>query len=73
VIKTTFGQQATTVQYSIKIPGLQTVPGGKIPLAAVSSDWHLAAYSCNDQRQLPKVRLSLILALLIAGLSPSGS
>jgi hypothetical protein len=53
-IQTTFGQQATLIQYSIKIPGLQSVPGGRIPLPAANANWHVAAYSCNDQRQLPK-------------------
>lgn len=58
-IKTRLCKQATHIQYSIKIPGLEVVPSGKIPLAAAGANWHVAAYSCNDQRQLPKARRRL--------------
>ena len=57
-IKTKLLKAPTHIQYSIHIAGLEAVPSGKIPLAAAHENWHVAAYSCNDQRQLPQVRWS---------------
>jgi hypothetical protein len=54
-IRATLGHEATKIQYSIKVPGVNIVPSGAIPVAAAGAEWHVAAYSCNDQRQLPKV------------------
>ena len=56
-MRVTLQPQASVLQYSIKLGQLNGVPSGRVAIPAAGQAWHVAGYSCNDQRQLEQVRV----------------
>lgn len=57
-IRVPLEEKRSQMQYSIRFAGSAKTPGGVVHLPAEKEDWHVAAYSCNDQRQHPKVGIA---------------
>ena len=51
-------EQRAQLKYSVRFAGSAKTPSGMVHLPAEHEDWHVAAYSCNDQRQHPKVGIA---------------
>lgn len=48
-------KRSVQLQYNVKLADSK-VPSGNIAIPGAEESWRIAGYSCNDQRQLPKVR-----------------
>eukprot|EP00892_Ulva_mutabilis_P002362 jgi/Ulvmu1/12126/UM084_0053.1 len=54
-IRVPLEESRSQLKYSVRFAGSPKTPSGIVNLPAEKEDWHVVAYSCNDQRQYPKV------------------